>query len=135
VTSFTGDYGWVLMIYSAENMRISVVLIRVVLNCYRSFGSSKVSHTKCTGYLLILHSSHAGRYSIVRMGFGWDQNIFHPMWYRALQELMFIELVINFPHFMRPEGSLPCSCSLHNLILNCSNPTNARYTLLLLYKF
>jgi len=61
--------------------------------------------------------------------------MFHPMWHRVLEELMFIELVINFLHFMKPEGSLPGSCSLHNLILNYLNPANASYTLLLLYKF
>jgi len=68
------------------------------------------------------------------MGFSWDQNIFHPVWHRVLEKLMLIELLINFLHFMKPEGSLLCSCSLHNLILNYLNPANASYTLLL-YKF
>jgi hypothetical protein len=67
--------------------------------------------------------------------FGWDQNIFYPMWHRVLEELMFIELVINSLHFMKLEGSLLCSNSSHNLILNYLNPANASYTLLLLYKF
>ena len=135
LTSLTRNYGWVLMIYSAEKMWISVVLITVALNCYTSSISSKFSHIKCTGYLLNINPSYAGRYSIVHLGFGWDQNMFHPMWHRVLEELMFIELVINFLHFMKPEGSLPGSCSLHNLILNYLNPANASYTLLLLYKF
>jgi len=135
VTSLTRDYGWVLMIYSAEKMWISVVLITVALNCYTSSGSSKFSHTKCTGYLLNLNTSYAERYNIVRMGFGRDQNIFHPMWHRVLEELVFIELVLNFLHFMKPEVSLLCSCSSHNLILNCLNPANASYAVLLLYKF
>jgi len=69
------------------------------------------------------------------MGFGRDQNIFHPMWNRVLEELVFIELVLNFLHFMKPEVSLLCSCSLHNLILNYLNPANASYAVLLLYKF
>jgi hypothetical protein len=42
---------------------------------------------------------------IVHMEYGWDQDIFHPMWHRVLEEQMFIELVINFLHFMKPEGS------------------------------
>ena len=86
---------------------MSVVLITVALNCYTSSGSSKFSHATCPGYLLNLNSSYPGRRSIVHMGFGWDQNIFHPMWHRVLEKLMFIELVMNFLHFMKPEGLLP----------------------------